>query len=147
MERLFAWVHHFRRLVIRSEYHLENFFGMVRLGGQDGVVITYQQYRKGTRLGDVQVHAGAIMVHQILNINQFSGASRRVFRQVIAQVAKPSGGDLYLSVRSENTVAILQTPRHEGRGHRGLEEKNDTGVGLSATFASVTAEGGHGKRR
>jgi hypothetical protein len=25
-------VHHFRRLVIRWEYHVENFFGMVRLG-------------------------------------------------------------------------------------------------------------------
>ena len=26
------WRHHFRRLVIRWEYHVENFFGMVRLG-------------------------------------------------------------------------------------------------------------------
>jgi hypothetical protein len=25
-------LHHFRRLVIRWEYHVENFFGMVRLG-------------------------------------------------------------------------------------------------------------------
>jgi transposase len=32
LERLFAWHHHFRRLVIRWEYHIENFFGMVRLG-------------------------------------------------------------------------------------------------------------------
>ena len=32
VERLFAWLHHFRRLVIRWEYHAENFFGMVRLG-------------------------------------------------------------------------------------------------------------------
>ena len=31
-ERLFAWLHHFRRLVIRWEYRVENFFGMVRLG-------------------------------------------------------------------------------------------------------------------
>jgi transposase len=29
VERLFAWLHHFRRLVIRWEYHVENFFGMV----------------------------------------------------------------------------------------------------------------------
>ncbi|HXO30814.1 MAG TPA: transposase [Candidatus Acidoferrales bacterium] len=33
VERLFAWLHHFRRLVIRWERHVENFFGMVRLGG------------------------------------------------------------------------------------------------------------------
>ena len=32
VERLFAWLHHFRRLVIRWEYHVGNFFGMVRLG-------------------------------------------------------------------------------------------------------------------
>jgi transposase len=32
VERLFAWLHHFRRLVIRWEYHVENFYGMVRLG-------------------------------------------------------------------------------------------------------------------
>jgi transposase len=31
VERLFAWLHHFRRLVIRWEYHVENFLGMVRL--------------------------------------------------------------------------------------------------------------------
>ena len=32
VERLFAWLHHFRRLVIRWEYHVQNFFSMVRLG-------------------------------------------------------------------------------------------------------------------
>ncbi|MFZ3212024.1 MAG: IS5 family transposase [Terriglobales bacterium] len=32
VERLFAWLHWFRRLVTRREYHIENFFGMVRLG-------------------------------------------------------------------------------------------------------------------
>lgn len=32
VERLFAWLHHFRRLVIRWEYQVENFFGVVRLG-------------------------------------------------------------------------------------------------------------------
>jgi len=32
VERLFAWLHYFRKLVTRWEYHVENFFGMVRLG-------------------------------------------------------------------------------------------------------------------
>lgn len=32
VERLFAWLHNFRRLVIRYEYHAENFLGMLRLG-------------------------------------------------------------------------------------------------------------------
>ena len=32
IERLFAWLQWFRRLVIRYEYHIEPFLGMVRLG-------------------------------------------------------------------------------------------------------------------
>ena len=31
VERLFAWMHHFRRLVTRWEYHIENFPGFVQL--------------------------------------------------------------------------------------------------------------------
>jgi hypothetical protein len=72
---------------------------------QDGVVITYQQYRKRTRVGDVQVPAGAVMLHQIVNGKQFSGAGGRVFNQFVEKIVKPSGGDLYLTVRKENTVA------------------------------------------
>ena len=32
VERFFAWLHNYRRLVTRWEYHIENFFAMVRLG-------------------------------------------------------------------------------------------------------------------
>ncbi|MBI2683179.1 MAG: transposase [Acidobacteriales bacterium] len=32
IERLFAWLHNFRRLVTRWEYYLSNFLGMVQLG-------------------------------------------------------------------------------------------------------------------
>jgi transposase len=32
VERLFAWLQWFRRLVTRYEFHAENFLGMVRLG-------------------------------------------------------------------------------------------------------------------
>jgi transposase len=32
VERLFAWLQNFRRLVTRWEYHLHNFLGMVQLG-------------------------------------------------------------------------------------------------------------------
>jgi transposase len=31
IERLFAWLGNFRRLVVRYEYHAENFLGLVRL--------------------------------------------------------------------------------------------------------------------
>lgn len=32
VERLFAWIHNFRRLVVRWEWHAVNFLGMVQLG-------------------------------------------------------------------------------------------------------------------
>jgi transposase len=32
IERLFAWLHNFRRLVVRWEYHEANFLGLVQLG-------------------------------------------------------------------------------------------------------------------
>ena len=32
IERLFAWLHNFRRLVVRWEYHAENFLGFLHLG-------------------------------------------------------------------------------------------------------------------
>jgi transposase len=32
VERLFAWLHHFRRLMTRWEYHIEDFLGFVHLG-------------------------------------------------------------------------------------------------------------------
>ena len=31
VERLFAWMHNYRRLVTRWEYHIENFLGFVQL--------------------------------------------------------------------------------------------------------------------
>ena len=32
VERLFAWMQNFRRLVVRYEYHVDNFLGLVQLG-------------------------------------------------------------------------------------------------------------------
>jgi len=32
IERLFAWLQNFRRLVVRYEHHVENFLGMLHLG-------------------------------------------------------------------------------------------------------------------
>jgi len=79
---------------------------------QDGVVITYQRYKKRTKVGDVQIPAGSIMLHQILNSNQFNGAGQKVFRQFVDEIVKSSGGDLYLSVRTENAIACRFYERH-----------------------------------
>jgi len=79
---------------------------------QDGVIITYQQYRKRTRVGDIDIPAASIMLHQILNSRQFSGRGGEVFEQFVQEVVKPSGGDLYLSVRKQNAVACSFYERH-----------------------------------
>jgi transposase len=41
VERLFAWLQNFRRLVIRYEYHVENFLGFVQLGCMCIILRTY----------------------------------------------------------------------------------------------------------
>ena len=79
---------------------------------QNGVIITYQQYKKRTCIGDIEIPAGSIMLHQILNSRQSSGAGGRVFEQFVREIVKPSGGDLYLSVRRENVVACSFYTRH-----------------------------------
>ncbi len=79
---------------------------------QDGVAVTYQKYKKRTRVGEIDIPAGSIMLHQILNSRQFSGAGGRVFEQFVKEIVKPSGGDRYLSVRKENAAACAFYARH-----------------------------------
>ena len=47
VERLFAWLRWFRRLVTRNEYHIKNYLGMVRLGCMRIIVSDYS-YRSAT---------------------------------------------------------------------------------------------------
>lgn len=79
---------------------------------QDGVVAVWQQYKKATNVGDVNIPRGSIMLHQILNSQQFSGKGGEVFEQFVREVVRPSGGELYLSVRKENAVACAFYERH-----------------------------------
>ena len=79
---------------------------------QDGVIITYQQYKKRTRVGEVDIPAGSTVLHQILNTGQFNGKGSEVFERFVDEIVRPSGGDLYLSVRKENAVACSFYERH-----------------------------------
>jgi hypothetical protein len=83
---------------------------------QDGVIITFQQY-KNTRSARGWATcrcplARSCSIRQIVNTNQFNGAGGRVFEQFVEEIVKPSGGDLYLSVRKENAVACRFYERH-----------------------------------
>src|ERR1700674_4473605 len=82
---------------------------------QNGVIITYQRYRRAGRVAatcPVKAKAGDVILHQILNTQQLSGAGGRVFERFVEEIVKPSGGDLYLSVRKENAVACSFYERH-----------------------------------
>jgi hypothetical protein len=79
---------------------------------EDGVVITFGRYRKRTRVGDLDIPSTAIMLHQIINREQSNGAGGRVFDRFFEEIVMPSGGDLYLTVRAENTVARSFYERH-----------------------------------
>ena len=79
---------------------------------EEGVVITFQQYRKLTRVGNIKIPAKSVMLHEIVNRNQFSGAGGRVLDRFFDKVVVPSGGDLYLTVRAENVVACEFFERH-----------------------------------
>jgi hypothetical protein len=78
----------------------------------EGVVITFQIYKKKTRVGNLDIPRGSVMLHQIVNAKQFSGAGGRVFKKFVEEIVKPSGGDVYLSVRKANTVACSFYERH-----------------------------------
>jgi hypothetical protein len=79
---------------------------------QDGVVITFQQYKKLTPVGNIKVPAKSVMLHQIINSQRHNGAGGRVFDRFFEEIVVPCGGDLYLTVRTENTVACRFYERH-----------------------------------
>jgi hypothetical protein len=79
---------------------------------ENDVVITFQQYRQRTRVGDLDIPSGAIMLHQIINGNQFNGYGSPVFDRFNEEIVIPCGGDLYLTVRAGNTVACAFYERH-----------------------------------
>lgn len=79
---------------------------------QEGVAITFQQYKKRTRVGELDIPAGSIMLHQIVNSDQHSGWGGRIFDRFVEEIVRPSGGNLYLSVRKQNAVACSFYERH-----------------------------------
>ena len=111
---------------------------------QDGVAITFQKYRKKTRVGEVDIPVGSVMLHQIVNGSQFNGAGRRVFKQFVVEIVKPSGGDLYLSVRRENAVARRFYERHGMKVVGTVAWKNRTIPGLVYRLRNQSNDGHYG---
>jgi RimJ/RimL family protein N-acetyltransferase len=72
---------------------------------ENGVVITFQTYKKKTWVGDVLIPAGATMLHQIVNSEQGNGTASTVFNHFCDEVFDNAKGDLYLTVRRDNELA------------------------------------------
>jgi hypothetical protein len=79
---------------------------------EDGVAITFQQYKKVAHVGELSIPAKSTMLHQLINGGQFNGAGGRMFDRFFDEVVVPSGGNLYLSVRAANEVACRFYERH-----------------------------------
>lgn len=77
-----------------------------------GVALTFQKYRKRTRVGDREIPSGAVVVHQLINRTPFNGCGRRVFTRFFDEIVVPSGSDLFLTVRASNSVARAFYRRH-----------------------------------
>lgn len=67
-----------------------------------GVVLTYQQYKRAVRLGDVRARKGDYILHQILS-TQERGAAEDVFRRFWLEIVLPHS--LLLTVRNTNIMA------------------------------------------
>ena len=86
----------------------------------------------------MQLTADAIMLHQILNSKQFNGAGRLVFQRFVDEIVKPSGGDLYLSVRRENVIACRFYKLHGMKVAGTIAWKGGTVPGLVYCLLSHT---------
>lgn len=79
--------------------------GQIINGGcifEEGVVITYNLYKKRTKLGSVVFDKGDCILHQIVATHQGDGSASNVFTKFIDHVDT----NIVLTVRSENERAI-----------------------------------------
>ena len=70
---------------------------------EEGVLITYNHYRRKQKVGTYEAQKGDCILHQIAAKNQGDGSGKRVFEHFLHF---NRGRDVVLSVRSENDRAI-----------------------------------------
>ena len=92
------WFPHVRKSHVRTRLEKQ------QLILQDDVLITYHKNKNSRKIGrdtDVTVTSGSHMIHQIINATQGKGNAKKVINDFFDFV----GTDVYLTVRSENTIA------------------------------------------
>ena len=72
---------------------------------KSGVAITFQQYTRRVRLGDVLVPKGAIMLHQIVSTKQRGAADEAFMRFRELMYEQYGEKEIYLTVRASNLWA------------------------------------------
>ena len=70
---------------------------------EDGVLITWNRYKRKQKVGDYQAHRGDCILHQIAARDQGNGSAKKVFEKFIHNGNEKR--DVLLSVRSENKRA------------------------------------------
>lgn len=69
---------------------------------RDGVAITFNKYKRNSRLGDVLIMKDDYIIHQIVNSQPGSGHAKTVIDDFLKQI----NTDTYLAVRDDNLGAI-----------------------------------------
>lgn len=77
----------------------------------NGIIITYNKYKRKQKVGSEQANKGDIMLHQILNSKEGSGNAGIVLEQFFQMVCAP----VWLTVRVENTRATKFYEKHQMR--------------------------------
>ena len=75
---------------------------------EDGVVITFLKYKKRGHMKQFDVPAGNVILHQIVNGNQFSGKGG----QMLDKFFKFCAVDVWLNVRDDNMIARKFYEKH-----------------------------------
>jgi hypothetical protein len=104
----------------------------------DGIIIIFQVYRKTTRVGTVQIPAGATMLHQILNT--YTGTDHRAAWRVMSEFLF-TYPDVHLAVRADNERARLFYGWHGMHVVGTVEWKNGTMPGVVYRFPRPAAPG------
>ena len=85
---------------------------------QEGVVVTFNKYKRKVRLGTVTIPKGSYIIHQIVNAKQGNGCASRVIDRLCDVVARDNE-DVYLTVRADNKLA------RSFYRHKGFEEAGE----------------------
>lgn len=68
---------------------------------KDGVVITFNQYKRTNKIGNVCANKNSYTIKQIVNKNKGNGKAAEILKEFLHSVQEP----VYLSVRADNERA------------------------------------------